>query len=132
ARALDPRPGERVLDLCAAPGGKATHLAALMDGRGEVLAVERNPRRARMLELTAARLRAGNVRVEVSDAQLGRHEGGRFDRVLADPPCSGLGTLPSRPDLPWRLAAPREPGVMLTLPHRERTAGFFIARLRRG
>ena len=46
ARALAPRPGERVLDLCAAPGGKSTHLAALMEGSGEVVAVERNRRRA--------------------------------------------------------------------------------------
>ncbi len=92
-----------MLDLCAAPGGKSTHLAALMQGRGEVLAVERNPRRAGALVRTAQRLRAANVRVEVADAELERPEGPAFDRVLVDPPCSGLGTLQARADLRWRV-----------------------------
>jgi 16S rRNA (cytosine967-C5)-methyltransferase len=101
ARALAPAPGERVLDLCAAPGGKTTHLAALMEGKGEVVAVERNPQRARALQATAARLRAANVTVVTADAK--DYDGaGRFDRVLLDPPCSGLGTLQSHPDLRWR------------------------------
>jgi 16S rRNA (cytosine967-C5)-methyltransferase len=102
SRVLDPQPGERVLDLCAAPGGKTTHLAALMQGRGEIVAVERHPGRAAALERTAARLRAAGVRVEVADAADARHDG-PFDRVLVDPPCSGLGTLQSRPDLRWRV-----------------------------
>jgi len=211
-RALDPRPGERVLDLCAAPGGKTTHLAALMQGSGEVVAVERDRRRAGALVRTAQRLGAANVRVEVADAALWpieRRAAGApaFDRVLVDPPCSGLGTLQARADLRWRvtpeairemtsvqariLAAGAEslrpggvlvystctisptenerlidafldshpdfsldglagempafdlthakpgaatdsrPGLVLTLPHRDQTAGFFIARLRR-
>jgi 16S rRNA (cytosine967-C5)-methyltransferase len=101
ARALAPAPGERVLDLCAAPGGKTTHLAALMEGTGEVVAVERNPQRARALQATTARLRAPNVTVITADAN--DYDGaGRFDRVLLDPPCSGLGTLRSHPDLRWR------------------------------
>jgi 16S rRNA (cytosine967-C5)-methyltransferase len=183
ARVLDPRPGERVLDLCAAPGGKSTHLAALMGGEGEVVAVERYARRAGMLARTAQRLHATNVRVEVADAAVERPEGAAFDRVLADPPCSGLGTLQARADLRWRVepehvremthtqaailaagaAAVRPGGVlvystctisatenesqiaafldthrdfssdelMTTLPHRDHTAGFFIARLHR-
>jgi 16S rRNA (cytosine967-C5)-methyltransferase len=101
ARAVAPQSGERVLDLCAAPGGKATHLAALMGGDGEVVAVERHPGRANALVRTVARLRAdGVVRVEVADARDERRDG-PFDRVLVDPPCSGLGTLQSRPDLRW-------------------------------
>jgi 16S rRNA (cytosine967-C5)-methyltransferase len=183
ARVLDPQPGERVLDLCAAPGGKSTHLAALMRGEGEVVAVERNTRRAGALTRTAQRLHASNVRVEVVDAAGERPEGAVFDRVLVDPPCSGLGTLQARADLRWRVtpkdvhemtltqaailaagaAAVRPGGVlvystctispteneqqiaafldvhpnfsrdefMMTLPHRDHTAGFFIARLRR-
>jgi 16S rRNA (cytosine967-C5)-methyltransferase len=101
ARALAPEPGASVLDLCAAPGGKTTHLAALMEGRGAVLAVERNAGRAAALRETCARMAATCVSVEVGDAGLAR-DGGLFDYVLADPPCSGLGTLQSRPDLRWR------------------------------
>jgi 16S rRNA (cytosine967-C5)-methyltransferase len=100
---LEPGPGERVLDLCAAPGGKTTHLAALMRGRGEVVAVERNPRRADSLARAARRMRAPNLRVEVADAQLERRGEKVFDRVLVDPPCSGLGTLQARADLRWRV-----------------------------
>jgi len=103
ARALDPRPGERVLDLCAAPGGKTTHLAALMADRGEVVAVERHPRRAQALARTCARMRAESVRIEVSDAEEWSSDRG-FNRVLVDPPCTGLGTLQSRPDLRWRVS----------------------------
>jgi 16S rRNA (cytosine967-C5)-methyltransferase len=106
-RVLGPLPGERVLDLCAAPGGKSTHLAALMGGSGEVVAVERNRRRAGALARTAERLGARNVRVELSDATLARPEGPAFDRVLVDPPCSGLGTLQARADLRWRVTPER-------------------------
>jgi 16S rRNA (cytosine967-C5)-methyltransferase len=208
-RVLAPNPGERVLDLCAAPGGKTTHLAALMDGEGEVLAIERNPGRAGTLVRTAQRLGAGNVRVELADASLTRADGPVFDRVLVDPPCSGLGTLQAHADLRWRTnpeaiqqmsgaqarilaagaealrpggvlvystctispienerliaafldshsdfglddlaveypafalaaaagtpehGAPTQAGALITLPHRDHTAGFFIARLRR-
>jgi 16S rRNA (cytosine967-C5)-methyltransferase len=102
ARVLDPQPGERVLDLCAAPGAKSTHAAALMEGRGEVVAVERNERRARALAENVRRLGAdGVVRVVCADAKE-RVDGGPFDRVLLDPPCSDLGTLQARPDVRWR------------------------------
>ncbi|HEX3873174.1 MAG TPA: 16S rRNA (cytosine(967)-C(5))-methyltransferase RsmB [Solirubrobacteraceae bacterium] len=100
--AVDPQPGERILDLCAAPGGKTTHLAALVGPSGQVVAVERHAGRARALVRTAERMRAANVTVVVGDAGEPRDLGGAFDRVLVDPPCSGLGTLQSRPDLRWR------------------------------
>jgi 16S rRNA (cytosine967-C5)-methyltransferase len=103
AHCVDPQPGERVLDLCAAPGGKTTHLAALMEGRGEIVAVERHAGRAGAMEQTARRMGAGNVTVEVADATQPRRERGGFDRVLLDAPCSGLGTLQSHPDLRWRI-----------------------------
>jgi 16S rRNA (cytosine967-C5)-methyltransferase len=102
ARTLAPVPGDRVLDLCAAPGGKTTHLAALMEGAGEVVAVERRPQRARALRATCARMRATNVTVIEADASAFDGEAA-FDRVLLDPPCSGLGTLRSHPDLRWRV-----------------------------
>ena len=101
ARTLDPQPGHAVLDLCAAPGGKSTHLAALMGGQGSVVAVEASRARARTLEQTVRRMRARSIRVEVGDARLPR-TGESYDRVLVDPPCSGLGTLQARPDLRWR------------------------------
>jgi 16S rRNA (cytosine967-C5)-methyltransferase len=101
ARALAPQAGERVLDLCAAPGGKTTHLGALMGGEGEVVAVEVHPGRARALTETCRQMGAGNVRVAQVDAREFSDER-LFDRVLVDPPCSGLGTLQSRPDLRWQ------------------------------
>jgi 16S rRNA (cytosine967-C5)-methyltransferase len=101
SRVLAPAAGDRVLDLCAAPGAKTTHLAALMEDQGEIVAAERHPGRAQALARTCSRMHAGCVRVEVGDAtKMGFT--GRFDRVLVDPPCSGLGTLQSRPDIRWR------------------------------
>jgi 16S rRNA (cytosine967-C5)-methyltransferase len=93
------RKGERSLDLCAAPGGKATQLA------GEVTAVERHPGRARELEENCRRLGATNVRVLNADALELPADLRGFDRVLVDAPCSGLGVLASRPDLRWRAKA---------------------------
>ena len=111
APALAPQPGERVLDLCSAPGGKATHLAALTRNEGEVVAVEHDRARAEQLEATVARMGATIVTVDVADA--GEHRpDGPFDRVLADPPCSGLGTLQARPDLRWRMTPERIEGLI--------------------
>jgi 16S rRNA (cytosine967-C5)-methyltransferase len=122
ARALDPTGGDRVLDLCAAPGAKTTHLAALAGcADGEIVAVERNPARAGALRRTCARMRAGCVRVEIGDAAEPRG-GERFDRVLVDPPCSGLGTLQSRPDIRWR-ASPDSIGELAELQGRILEAG---------
>ena len=178
------RPGERVLDLCAAPGGKATQLA---EAAAEVVAVEKHPGRARELEENCRRLGATNVRVVQADALELPGELVGFDRVLVDAPCSGLGVLAARPDLRWRgrplpelqgdllrvaservrpggtivysvctiseaeneaivdasglvaeplgeewpqFAHPRRPEFLLTLPHRDRTSGFFISSLR--
>jgi 16S rRNA (cytosine967-C5)-methyltransferase len=111
ARALNPQAGERVLDLCAAPGAKTTHLAALMADQGEVVAVERHPGRARALWRTLGRMQASCATVEVADAAAARTGPPGFDRVLIDPPCSGLGTLQSRPDLRWRV----NPGQIVEL-----------------
>ena len=183
--AVGVQPGERVLDLCAAPGGKATQVAAKA---AEVVAVELHPARARELEVNARLLGATNVKVVTADARELDPELTGFDRVLVDAPCSGLGVLAARPDLRWRarplpelqlallrVAAERvkpggtvlysvctiakeenedvvdasdlrveslagewpeftherRPEFLLTLPHRDRTSGFFIARLTR-
>jgi 16S rRNA (cytosine967-C5)-methyltransferase len=90
------REGERTLDLCAAPGGKATQL------EGEVVAVELHPGRARELEENCRLLGAGNVTVVNADATQLAPELTGFDHVLVDAPCSGLGVLAARPDLRWR------------------------------
>ena len=125
SRIVAPEPGQCVLDLCAAPGGKTTHLAALMEDRGEIVAVERHPGRAAALERTVARMRASCVRVEVGDAGARRDASPLFDRILVDPPCSGLGTLQSRPDLRWR-ARPEAIGELATLQSRILAAGASV------
>ena len=94
--AVASRQGEAVLDLCAAPGGKATMLA------GEVVAVEVNEARARELEENVRLLGASNVRVVHADGRDLPAELTGFDRALVDAPCSGLGVLAARPDLRWR------------------------------
>jgi 16S rRNA (cytosine967-C5)-methyltransferase len=88
--------GERILDSCAAPGGKATMLL------GDVVAVELNEARANELEANARRLGAANVHVLRADATALPNDIGTFDRALVDAPCSGLGVLAARPDLRWR------------------------------
>jgi 16S rRNA (cytosine967-C5)-methyltransferase len=94
--AVGAREGERTLDVCAAPGGKATQLA------GEVVAVDVHPGRRRELEQNVRRLGASNVRVVEADALALPGDLTGFDRALVDAPCSGLGVLASRPDLRWR------------------------------
>jgi len=94
--AVGAREDERTLDLCAAPGGKATMLA------GDVVAVDVNEARARELEGNARRLGASGVRVVVADGRSLPPELTGFDRALVDAPCSGLGVLDRRPDLRWR------------------------------
>ena len=96
ALAVGAREGERVLDCCAAPGGKAAML------RGDVTAVELNEARARELEENVRRLGAGDVTVVQADATMLPPELDGFDRALVDAPCSGLGVLAARPDLRWR------------------------------
>jgi 16S rRNA (cytosine967-C5)-methyltransferase len=97
-KAVGARPRERILDLCAAPGGKATQLAA---AAAEVVAVEKHPGRARELEQNARRLGAELTVVNADALELPAGLAG-FDRALVDAPCSGLGVLNVRPDLRWR------------------------------
>jgi 16S rRNA (cytosine967-C5)-methyltransferase len=99
ARTLDPQPGERIADLCAAPGAKTTHIAALTGDGARITAVERSEARADALRENCARMRVASVNVIVEDA---RAVTGEFDRVLLDAPCSNLGTLAGRPDARWR------------------------------
>lgn len=92
AELLDPQPGERVLDLAAAPGGKATHIAALMGGRGLLIANEPHPQRAWVLAENLERWGAANVAItNETPERLADRFAGYFDRVLLDAPCSGEG-----------------------------------------
>ena len=119
--ALDPRPGEHVLDLCAGPGIKTGQIAERMGDRGEVISVESDPERAAEVAGQASRLGLRSVTVvEANAGEAGMAPG--FDRVLVDPPCSDLGTLASRPDARWR----KSPATI------ERLVGEQALLLRRG
>lgn len=98
-----PAPGMRVLDLCAAPGGKTVALAGDMAGRGTLVATDLRPRRLALLKATVRRCGAERVRLARVDAGAPLPFGPAFDRVLVDAPCSGLGTLRSDPDIRWRV-----------------------------
>lgn len=97
----DPKPGMRVLDLCAAPGGKAVHAAELMKNQGSVIALEKYESKLRFIEENAARSGCSIVKPEQGDART--YETNELaDLVLVDAPCSGLGTLSKKPDIKWR------------------------------
>lgn len=102
---LSPKPGERVLDVCAAPGSKTTHMAALMQNQGRIIALESSERRSKQLVENCKRLGVENVEVLVCDALTWQPENPEgFDRILVDAPCSGSGTIRHQPDglLQWR------------------------------
>ncbi len=108
---LDPRMGERVLDLCAAPGGKAAQIAEALGPDGRLIALERHGSRARALRLNLLeRLRLPNARVVCGDGTRPPFRPG-FDRILVDAPCSGLGVLRRRADARWR----KEESSILTM-----------------
>jgi 16S rRNA (cytosine967-C5)-methyltransferase len=96
------QPDERVLDLCASPGGKTTAMAAAMGDRGVIVASDVRPRRMELLARTIARSGATSVRIVQADAAQILPFGTGFNCVLLDAPCSGLGTLRRDPDIRWR------------------------------
>jgi 16S rRNA (cytosine967-C5)-methyltransferase len=102
---LDPRAGDRVLDACAAPGGKSGDIACRVGARGELVAADVSPTRARLVLDQLRRLRLAG-RVVAQDA---RRPGvrGPFDRILVDAPCSGIGSARRRPELLWRVTSDR-------------------------
>lgn len=103
ARALSPLPGERVVDACAAPGGKTTHLAALAADQAQVLAVDVNSAKLSLVSALARRLGVKSITTMAGDARdLGRLMPARADALLLDAPCTGLGVLRRRPEIRWR------------------------------
>lgn len=102
AHLLDPQPGETVIDACAAPGGKTTHIAELMEDRGKIIACDRAEKRLNKVRENAARLQLKSINIQVGDSRNLAEFDNLVDRVLLDVPCSGLGTLHKRPDIRWR------------------------------
>ena len=101
---VGPLPGERVLDVCAAPGGKTTHLAEMMKDQGEIVAVDISAARLGIVQANCHRLGISLVKTVRHDAtQPLPFPAGAFDRVLVDAPCTGLGTWRRNPDGKWRV-----------------------------
>jgi 16S rRNA (cytosine967-C5)-methyltransferase len=102
AAVLDPKPGEKVLDACSAPGGKATHMAQLMGNTGKIVARDIHEHKIKLIEDAAKRLGIGILQCELQDAaRLESMDEGAFDRVLLDAPCTGLGIIRRKPDIKW-------------------------------
>lgn len=106
---LDPKPGDRVLDLCSAPGGKTTFIGELMKNIGEIVAVDKYGTRLSMVKAACQRLGIANVHFVASDARTIKVQ--PADKVLVDAPCSGLGVLAKKPDAKWK----REQEDLVTL-----------------
>ncbi len=102
-RELEPQPGESVLDLCAAPGGKTAFIAELMENRGRIVAQDREAERLELIRENCARLGVTCVETSVAPTGIIANPGKRFDRVLVDAPCSNTGVMRRRVDLRWRI-----------------------------
>jgi 16S rRNA (cytosine967-C5)-methyltransferase len=100
AHIVDPQPGETILDACSSPGGKAIHMAELMKGQGRIIAWDVHEHRVDLIERNRARMDARIVEPSVNDASADQPDlADRFDRVLIDAPCSGLGIIHKKPDI---------------------------------
>ncbi|MDF2628896.1 MAG: hypothetical protein K0R39_2727 [Symbiobacteriaceae bacterium] len=103
APVVAPQPGQTVIDVAAAPGGKTTHLAELMKNEGKIIAIDLHEHKIDLVEQNAKRLGIAIIEGVCMDARdIGKAMAGRADAVLCDVPCSGLGTLARRPDARWR------------------------------
>lgn len=102
--AVGPEPHETILDACAAPGGKTTHLAELMNNTGEIQALDIHAHKLKLIEENAHRLQLSNIETKALDAREARRvfPDETFDRVLVDAPCSGFGVLKRKPDIKYR------------------------------
>ncbi len=110
-----PQPGSRLLDACAAPGGKTTHLGELMRKQGEIVALDVHRNGVAAIEANACRLGLSSIRAEVADAATWQAGDKGFDTILVDAPCSGLGTLRQHPEIRWR----RSPADIADLARRQ-------------
>jgi 16S rRNA (cytosine967-C5)-methyltransferase len=126
---VDAGPGERVLDLCAAPGGKTAQLAEQVGPAGEVVALDLHPSRLGLVKKLCARLGLSNIRVVIGDARRPPEPvaAGGFDRVLLDAPCTGLGVLRRNPDLRWRVK-PSAPARLADLQREMLASALLLVR----
>ncbi|MHA2231901.1 MAG: RsmB/NOP family class I SAM-dependent RNA methyltransferase [Candidatus Hodarchaeales archaeon] len=101
---LDPRPEERIFDACAAPGGKTTHIASLMNNQGEILAIDNSMNRLTELRAKVLEYQCKKVHIIAMSLRysIGLSSRVLFDKILIDAPCSGTGTFSSRPEAKWR------------------------------
>lgn len=101
ARALSPEEGDVILDSCAAPGGKTTHIAERLQGTGKVISLDLHPHKVRLIEQQAKRLQLQNVETKALDARKVQEqfEAESFDKILVDAPCSGFGVIRRKPDI---------------------------------
>jgi len=99
-RMLEAKPGMKILDLCAAPGGKTAYIAGLIQDKGEIVALDRYESRLKIMRKNMERLGIHCVRTKEVNAL--EYEGDKFDRILADVPCLGSGTLSKKPDIKWK------------------------------
>lgn len=101
-RVLDPRPGEVIVDVCSAPGGKTTHIAELMENRGQVIARDIHEHKIKLINEAAIRLGIDIIKAEIFDAsEMDLELAEKADRVLVDAPCTGLGIIRRKPDIKW-------------------------------
>lgn len=129
AHLLDPQPRDRILDSCAAPGGKTTHIAAMTNNQAEIIALEKYPQRVELINQGANRLGAQNIEARCWDLteQPEFLEPESFDRILVDAPCSGLGVLRRNPESRWN----RRPTSIKELVELQRTILNQVAPLLR-
>jgi 16S rRNA (cytosine967-C5)-methyltransferase len=103
-RAVNPQKGETILDCCAAPGGKTTHLAELMNCEGKIVALDVHEHKLSLIQQQLERLHLSNVSLYVLDARHARSKFSdeSFDRILVDAPCTGFGVIRRKPDIKWK------------------------------
>ena len=103
SKILDPQPGELVLDACSAPGGKTTYMAELMNNKGDIEAWDIHEHRTRLVEENAKRLGIDIIKTQVRDASLyNKNLNEKFDKILLDVPCLGIGVIKRKPDIKWQ------------------------------
>ena len=103
AKILNPKPNEVILDACSSPGGKTSYMAELMNDKGKIVAWDLHAHRVKLVEETAKRLGIHIIKTECQDATIYREEyKEKFDKILLDVPCLGIGVLKRKPDIKWK------------------------------